>query len=107
MSVPGQYEIKVKSFAREMVTQFDVNRWRGGWRGHEMKDLFSWMRDEIAKLEQAVIDDDRLPVTDTFDEQKLEIRHRAADIANLCLIVADNANALRYDGLDADGEKTP
>lgn len=84
--------------AAAMRTQFEANESRGGWReirAGNIDDWFKWLRANVDTLEQAVKGEFQPGEVETLGEQHIEIAARAADVANLAAIIAQNAGSLK------------
>ena len=93
-----QHEIKVRAFSRQMVAQFEANSSRGGWRDQLSPDIVAiqdqhihWCLENLTQLSKAVHGE-----LLAGEDQRAAIIEAAADVANMALIVADCANAIKY-----------
>lgn len=95
-------DIKIQAFARAMNGQLEANTARGGWRGRSIAASIVEIRLLLDALEKKVYDESRAGAEETLDERRIEIANLAADLANNAMFIAENCNALRYDGLPTE-----
>lgn len=70
---------EVRRFAERMEKQLAANDHKGHWADCDSEWLLARARDELAELEQAILDCD-----------SEAIRNEAADAANFCMMICDN-----------------
>lgn len=98
------YTVKIKAFSRAMAGQFAINENRGGYRTRDPGVNAAY----VEELEQVVARLKKMLVLGEHDRGATSIEHEAdilalaADGANLCLILAENANALRFNPKDIE-----
>lgn len=89
------YDTKVTAFGRHMMTQFQANEDRGGYRhgfgevNHEYSlQLLDEAHDRLRRAMTGQLPPD--------EDQRAAIREASADVANCALICADVCNAIQY-----------
>ena len=90
----GDLRPEVKAMAILMEHELRKNDHKGGWKGDDIRGLMDHLRDEVAEL--AHVADPRIaPYVPKEARGVLEgPGSEAADVANMALMVADNAGAL-------------
>lgn len=87
------YEPMIDALTQQMRVQFECNKHRGGWKHPDpilaQEHAFAMAEAALHDLHKAVTGE--IPQD---SDQKVEIRERAAALANCALIIAQNANAL-------------
>ncbi len=89
------YETKVRAFGRHMLTQFEANSDRGGYRhgfGHINHEHSLQMLDEAHDRLRRAMTGELAP----DEDQRAAIREASADVANCSLICAEVCNAIQY-----------
>lgn len=80
-------------FARQMdlaLAKHDHDRGTHGWQ-RAQSYLYDRLLDELAELRNALMDDSK-------NQDPSRILKEAADVANYCMMIADNAGAFQYFG---------
>lgn len=92
------YEIKVGAFGRAMVTRFEANQDRGGWRTRNTQEILEYVDEAEKRLKELRerVAEGKHPTGETAQAQQDAILTDCADVANLALIVAENCNAIVY-----------
>lgn len=82
-------ELAVKGFAHKMVDKLcePRNLDKGSWRSVGMQELLRLLKQEVAELEYAI--------EEACDK---DIATEAVDIANFCMMIADNASSPKHNG---------
>lgn len=80
MNNPPIENLRIDWFAEQMKHKLDLNRHKGGWEDCKNHYLVRRLLEETAELVQSVM---RNEDADTVIEE-------AADIANFCMMIADN-----------------
>ena len=96
--MPTGYEVKVRAFARQMVSQFHANEGKGGYRTREQVEIDSYLREmdaRVSLLREKVMTGYHAK-GGSAEEHAHSILEDCADLANLALIIAENCNAIRY-----------
>jgi hypothetical protein len=93
-------EKKLQAFVAAMRTQFEANDVRGGWRSRDLPDQIKYLdelQELVIKLANSICGGSHRPGEEPLGllEQQAEILAKAADVANLSLILADNAGAIK------------
>ena len=90
-------EKKLQAFVSAMRGQFTANDGRGGWRSQDLEDqamYFREMQNTMNKLADLIAGGASTTELSLL-ECRAEILAQAADIANIALILADNAGAIK------------
>jgi hypothetical protein len=82
------YRPEVRSFARVMENKLRANDHKIGWHHEEWPDLVERMQGKMVKLIDA------LSLHGCPEEAPQDIVGEAADVANFCLMIADNSGQL-------------
>lgn len=80
MNNPPKENLRIDWFAEQMKHKLDLNRHKGGWEDCKNHYLVRRLLEETAELVQSVM---RNEDADTVIEE-------AADVANFCMMIADN-----------------
>jgi len=88
---------EVLHFAEAMEEKLAINDHKGGWDSMSMERLFFRMKDEIREMEMAVksLAADILYKGQTYTDRDARlVRQEAADVANFCMMMAENCDRL-------------
>lgn len=82
-------ELAVKAFAHKMLEKLcePRNVRKGGWRTTGMQELIRLLKKEVDELEYAI--------EEACDK---DIAAEAVDVANFCMMIADNASSPKHNG---------
>lgn len=75
---------EVRWFAEQMELKLRANDHKPGWKDDAVVDLLTRLEEELAELREAI--DESEPAQRVIEE--------AADVANFCLMISDNAQAV-------------
>lgn len=84
---------ELREFAKQMEDTLGCNDHKGGWDQETLGYLFSCMLAEMAELHRAIYHCD-LPHR---EDQIRQIQGECVDVANFCMMLADNFGKGKYD----------
>ena len=87
------YRDKVEAFGAIMLSQFEANRDRGGYRAADPIKAQVHALDLLEQSKERLINA-LCGHLDADDQQRAAIREAAADVANCALMCADNAGVI-------------